>query len=91
MGFLRRIRDLSSREATERQLRGGGEKDLEEEEGESAHALATEEHAETLLPWASRRQILRETAVGCAYLHSLSPPLLHRDLKSPNILIAGTL
>ncbi|KAL0481585.1 serine/threonine-protein kinase CTR1 [Acrasis kona] len=32
-------------------------------------------------------QILIEIASGMLYLHSMKPPLIHRDLKSPNILI----
>lgn len=28
-----------------------------------------------------------DCALGMAYLHSLSPPLLHRDLKSLNLLV----
>jgi serine/threonine protein kinase len=27
-------------------------------------------------------------AKGCAFLHNTSPPVMHRDLKSPNILLA---
>lgn len=29
----------------------------------------------------------RDTALGMNYLHSFQPPILHRDLKSPNLLI----
>lgn len=29
----------------------------------------------------------RDTALGMNYLHSFHPPILHRDLKSPNLLI----
>lgn len=29
------------------------------------------------------------TYVGMAFLHGLEPPLLHRDLKSPNILLVS--
>ncbi len=31
-----------------------------------------------------------DIAAGMNFLHSLSPPLLHRDVKSPNILIKST-
>lgn len=39
------------------------------------------------LSWARRLSIAAEAAVGMAYLHSRSPPVVHRDLKSPNILV----
>ncbi|OQR83960.1 protein kinase [Achlya hypogyna] len=32
-------------------------------------------------------QVAINMARGMAYLHSLSPPLIHRDLKSPNIMV----
>jgi serine/threonine protein kinase len=31
------------------------------------------------------------TAKGCAFLHGISPPILHRDIKSPNILVLSLL
>lgn len=34
-----------------------------------------------------KRDIAFGAAKGIAYLHSLKPPVLHRDLKSPNILV----
>lgn len=33
------------------------------------------------------KRIAREVALGMTYLHGISPPLIHRDLKSANILI----
>jgi len=32
---------------------------------------------------------LQQVASGMDYLHALEPPVLHRDLKSPNILLQG--
>jgi len=32
---------------------------------------------------------LQQVAAGMNYLHGLKPPVLHRDLKSPNVLLAG--
>ena len=42
------------------------------------------------LTWT--RQLLRlarDICTGMEYMHSLDPPILHRDLKPPNILISG--
>jgi serine/threonine-protein kinase CTR1 len=35
---------------------------------------------------ALKRRMALGAATGIAYLHALRPPVLHRDLKSPNIL-----
>jgi len=40
------------------------------------------------LDWPLRLKIAKDIAKGCAFLHSISPPIMHRDLKSPNILLA---
>eukprot|EP01136_Pigoraptor_vietnamica_P041751 Opistho-1_new@15101 len=39
------------------------------------------------LPWTLRTRICLDAARGLAYLHSGNPPVIHRDLKSPNILL----
>ena len=39
------------------------------------------------LSWEDRRRISLDTAKGVHYLHSFNPPILHRDLKSLNLLI----
>lgn len=36
---------------------------------------------------AMTASIARDTALGMNYLHSFQPPILHRDLKSPNLLV----
>ncbi|EDQ87620.1 uncharacterized protein MONBRDRAFT_27170 [Monosiga brevicollis MX1] len=40
------------------------------------------------LPWSRRIAFARDAAAGMAFLHALSPPRIHRDLKSPNLLIS---
>ncbi|CAG5876297.1 unnamed protein product [Menidia menidia] len=52
------------------------------ETGSLENLLATEP-----LPWELRFRIIHETAVGMNFLHCMSPPLLHLDLKPANILL----
>lgn len=39
------------------------------------------------LDWARRLNMVLDAAKGMLYLHSCSPPIIHRDLKSPNLLV----
>ena len=39
------------------------------------------------LPWELRRNICLDAAKGVLYLHQCNPPILHRDLKSLNLLL----
>ncbi|KAM7175055.1 receptor-interacting serine/threonine-protein kinase 2 isoform 2-T2 [Macrochelys suwanniensis] len=47
-------------------------------------------HGKNMYPdiaWSLRFRILYEIALGVNYLHNMSPPLLHHDLKTQNILL----
>ncbi|EGR32511.1 protein kinase domain protein, partial [Ichthyophthirius multifiliis] len=39
------------------------------------------------LPWLQRIKICKDIANGMQYLHSFNPPIIHRDLKSLNLLL----
>lgn len=39
------------------------------------------------LDWGLRQQWALDTAQGMAYLHSHDPPMIHRDLKTTNLLV----
>lgn len=45
------------------------------------------ERREVKLSWKQRFKFARDIAEGMAYLHSVHPPVLHRDLKSLNLLL----
>ncbi|KAF0720691.1 Aste57867_116 [Aphanomyces stellatus] len=39
---------------------------------------------------AKQLSFAMDTALGMHYLHTFDPPILHRDLKSPNLLVDGS-
>ncbi|XP_077323022.1 uncharacterized protein LOC143956699 isoform X1 [Lithobates pipiens] len=43
------------------------------------------------IPWALKYRFLHEVALGMNWLHCLSPPLLHLDLKPRNVLLNDSL
>ncbi|GAB9463837.1 Tkl protein kinase [Globisporangium polare] len=58
---------------------------------ERGDLFAVLRNPENTLTWA--KPILRmtiDTSRGMAYLHSMKPPIIHRDLKSMNILVSST-
>mmetsp|Transcript_78686 Transcript_78686/g.208843 ORF Transcript_78686/g.208843 Transcript_78686/m.208843 type:complete len:342 (-) Transcript_78686:61-1086(-) len=59
-------------------------------EGCDANSEADDE-AETELTWAQKLQIFVDTAEGMSYLHGLMPQIIHRDLKSLNMLLVEAL
>ncbi|KAM4027010.1 receptor-interacting serine/threonine-protein kinase 2 [Anomaloglossus baeobatrachus] len=53
----------------------------------SLNQLLHENNPSTEIVWPLRFRILYEIALGVNFLHNMSPPLLHHDLKTPNILL----
>jgi len=46
-------------------------------------------HSDAKIPWKLRIKMALDVANAMEYLHSKSPIIMHRDLKTPNCLIAG--
>ncbi|KAK8969791.1 putative serine/threonine-protein kinase [Platanthera guangdongensis] len=55
--------------------------------GTVADHLHGERSQEGLLTWQLRLSIAVETATALAYLHAVDPPIIHRDVKTGNILL----
>jgi serine/threonine protein kinase len=45
---------------------------------------------EVEIDWKNRLRIAKGIAKGILHLHSQSPKILHRDLKSGNVLVRGS-
>ena len=50
---------------------------------------ALQRHPEALRWERLGRRVALDVALGLNHLHTRRPPLLHRDLKSPNVLLSG--
>eukprot|EP00008_Paramoeba_atlantica_P000960 CAMPEP_0201503956 /NCGR_PEP_ID=MMETSP0151_2-20130828/84944_1 /ASSEMBLY_ACC=CAM_ASM_000257 /TAXON_ID=200890 /ORGANISM="Paramoeba atlantica, Strain 621/1 / CCAP 1560/9" /LENGTH=714 /DNA_ID=CAMNT_0047897655 /DNA_START=1301 /DNA_END=3445 /DNA_ORIENTATION=- len=47
-------------------------------------------HSQEILPWDFRMMIIRDMALGMQYLHhAMTPPIAHRDFRSPNVFLTG--
>uniref|UniRef100_A0A1A7Y9F7 Receptor-interacting serine/threonine-protein kinase 2 n=1 Tax=Iconisemion striatum TaxID=60296 RepID=A0A1A7Y9F7_9TELE len=55
----------------------------------SLDLLIHEKDMYPVLDWPLRQRILYEIALGVNFLHNMTPPLLHHDLKTQNILLDG--
>ncbi|XP_062849885.1 receptor-interacting serine/threonine-protein kinase 2-like isoform X2 [Trichomycterus rosablanca] len=55
----------------------------------SLDELLHEKSMYPVLAWPLRLRILYEIALGVNFLHNMTPPLLHHDLKTQNILLDG--
>ncbi|CAB1325870.1 unnamed protein product [Coregonus sp. 'balchen'] len=55
----------------------------------SLDQLLHENNLYPLLAWSLRLRVLYEIALGVNFLHNMTPPLLHHDLKTQNILLDG--
>ncbi|XP_062105311.1 proline-rich receptor-like protein kinase PERK8 isoform X2 [Humulus lupulus] len=53
----------------------------------SAHLYGTAQHSREKLEFKHRLAIALGAAKGLAYLHSLSPRLVHKDFKTANVLV----
>ncbi|EGD77261.1 TKL/ARK protein kinase, partial [Salpingoeca rosetta] len=62
----------------------GGDNSSNDSSGNGGNGSSSQDR----LSWRQRYQFLIDTAEGMAYLHSLRPPRIHRDLKSMNVLVA---
>ena len=51
------------------------------------YSLLHDDKLRSKITWQLRQRIAIDICKGMAYLHSKIPPIIHRDLKSPNILM----
>lgn len=54
---------------------------------EVLHAGALNPSVARMLTWRRRMCMAADAAAGMLHLHTRVPPIIHRDLKSPNLLV----
>jgi len=59
-------------------------KDPSDPSGDSRFTIAREK-----FPWPLRMKIILDMARGMRYLQTFSPPIVHRDLRTPNIFLSS--
>jgi hypothetical protein len=55
------------------------------DEREKIHQMQLE--LDQQITWKLRLLVALDIASGMAYLHNLTPPIIHRDLRSPNVFV----
>lgn len=55
----------------------------------SGDLYGTIHNKEVTFDWPLRLKIAMDIASGMSFLHSAKPPIIHRDLKSPNVLLSS--
>eukprot|EP01043_Picozoa_sp_COSAG02_P049345 COSAG02_NODE_4946_length_4801_cov_2.406423_1_plen_931_part_00 len=61
---------------------------MELADGGSLRDVLSDDGTYPFIPWNRRVRFLTEIATGMDKLHSLSPKLIHRDLKAANVLLS---
>ncbi|GAM23578.1 hypothetical protein SAMD00019534_067530 [Acytostelium subglobosum LB1] len=57
--------------------------------GDLYHYLKDNKAAGMTIPWTLQTRMMLDLANGLHYMQSLTPPVIHRDLRSPNIFLSS--